>query len=226
VVVAEDASDTKTRLLRMAERLFAEQGFDGVSLRQLTAAAGVNLAAVNYHFGSKEGLLTAIFESRCRPMNEERLRLLAACAPEQGKPPNLEQIVAAFIAPALASTSSLAGGATFTRLRAMLAVEHNELARALIAKYFDGTSARFVAALARALPALSHAELYWRFHFLLGALYYTMINPNRIDHLSNGVCDASDVNAVMAQMVPFVAAGFRAPSLGAPKSRRGGRYRK
>ena len=61
---------------------------------------------------------------------------------------------------------------------------------------------------------------------LLGALYYTMINPNRIDHLSNGLCDAGDVNAVMAQMVPFVAAGFRAPSLGAPKPRRGGRDRK
>jgi AcrR family transcriptional regulator len=226
VVVADDASDTKTRLLRMAERLFAEQGFDGVSLRKLTAAAGVNLAAVNYHFGSKEGLLTAIFESRCRPMNDERLRLLEACTEKGGKTPVLEQIVAAFIAPALASTSSLAGGATFTRLRAMLAVEHNELARTLIAKYFDTTSTRFVTALARALPELSHAEVYWRFHFLLGALYYTMINPNRIDHLSNGLCDAGDVDAVMAQMVPFLAAGFRAPSLGVPRTRRGGRHRK
>lgn len=226
MVVADDASDTKTRLLRMAERLFAEQGFDGVSLRQLTAAAGVNLAAVNYHFGSKEGLLAAIFESRCLPMNDERLRLLEACAEKTGKAPVLEQIVAAFIAPALESTSSLAGGATFTRLRAMLAVEHNELARTLIAKYFDTTSTRFVTALARALPELSHAEVYWRFHFLLGALYYTMINPNRIDHLSNGLCDAGDVDAVMAQMVPFLSAGFRAPGLRVPRTRRGGRHRK
>jgi AcrR family transcriptional regulator len=220
VIVAEEASDTKTRLLRVAERMFAEQGFSGVSLRQLTAAAGVNLAAVNYHFGSKEGLLAAIFESRCRPMNEERLARLETCAEEAGKPPLLEQIIAAFIAPALSSTTDVAGGATFTRLRAVLSVEHNELARNLIAKYFDTTSTRFVAALARALPHLSHAEVFWRFHFLLGALYYTMINPGRIEHLSNGFCDASDVDAVMTQMVPFLAAGFRAPALG---SKTGGR---
>lgn len=214
MIVAEEASDTKTRLLRVAERMFADQGFNGVSLRQLTAAAGVNLAAVNYHFGSKEGLLAAIFESRCRPMNEERLARLETCVEEAGKPPLLEQIIAAFIAPALSSTSDVAGGATFTRLRAVLSVEHNELARNLIAKYFDTTSTRFVAALARALPHLTHAEVFWRFHFLLGALYYTMINPGRIEHLSNGICDASDVDAVMTQMVPFLAAGFRAPTLG------------
>src|SRR5581483_1005549 len=167
-----DASaDTKTRLLREAERRFAEHGYDGVSLRQLTAAAGVNLAAVNYHFGSKEGLLAAIFESRCRPMNAERLRLLEACGAAPGRPPLLEQILAAFIAPALTSTSDAAGGATFTRLRAMLAVEHNDLARSLIAKHFDATSTRFVAALAQALPHLARAEVFWRFHFLLGTLY-------------------------------------------------------
>ncbi|HVM80264.1 MAG TPA: TetR/AcrR family transcriptional regulator [Stellaceae bacterium] len=215
MILAEELSDTKTRLLRTAERMFAEQGYTGVSLRQLTAAAGVNLAAVNYHFGSKEGLLAAIFESRCRPMNEERLARLEACGEAPGRPPLLEQIIAAFIAPALASTGESAGGATFTRLRAVLSVEHNELARELIAKHFDATSTRFVAALARALPHLSRAEVFWRFHFLLGSLYYTMINPGRIEHLSDGLCDAGDADAVLTQMVPFLAAGFRAPSLDA-----------
>jgi len=219
VIVAEDLSDTKTRLLRTAERMFAEQGYTGVSLRQLTAAAGVNLAAVNYHFGSKEGLLAAIFESRCRPMNDERLARLEACGEAPGRP-LLEQIIAAFIAPALASTGESAGGATFTRLRAVLSVEHNELARELIAKHFDAASTRFVAALARALPHLGRAEVFWRFHFLLGSLYYTMINPGRIEHLSGGLCDAGDADAVLTQMVPFLAAGFRAPSLDAkPASR-------
>src|SRR5215472_7846744 len=105
VLVTEAAGDTKSRLLGVAERLFADQGFDGVSVRQLTAAAGVNLAAVNYHFGSKEGLLSAIFEQRCRPMNEERLRRLSDCAEHAHRPPMLEQIIAAFIAPALASSA-------------------------------------------------------------------------------------------------------------------------
>jgi len=211
VLAAEPASDTKSRLLQAAERLFAEHGFAGVSVRQLTAAAAANLAAVNYHFGSKEGLLGAIFEKRCRPMNEERLRQLEACEAAAGDPDRLEKIVAAFIAPALASSTDRGGGAVFTRLRAVLSVEHNELARALIARHFDATSERFVAALARALPHLSRAELYWRFQFLLGALYYTMINPGRIAHLSGGLCDAGDVEAVLAEMVPFIAAGLRAP---------------
>src|SRR5579864_479082 len=208
----DESSDTRTRLLRLGERMFAEQGYDGVSLRQLTAAARVNLAAVNYHFGSKEGLPTAIFENRCRPMNELRLRRLATCEADKNKPPLLEQLIAAYIEPALSSTTDAAGGATFTRLRAMLAVEHNELARKLIAKYFDATSSRFVAALAAALPHLTRAEVFWRFHFLLGALYYTMVNPSRIAHLSQGLCDATNVGAVLSEMVPFVAAGFRAPS--------------
>jgi AcrR family transcriptional regulator len=224
VLVAEPASDTKSRLLRVAERLFAEHGFGGVSVRQLTAAAAVNLAAVNYHFGSKEGLLAAIFEQRCRPMNEERMRRLTECDGTADHPAILEQIIAAFIAPALASSADRGGGATFTRLRAMLSVEHNELARALIARYFDATSDRFVSALARAVPHLSRAELFWRFQFLLGALYYTMINPSRIAHLSDELCDAGDVEAVLRQMVPFIAAGFRAPSgdiPSSPSSRRG-----
>ena len=224
-LVTAPASDTKSRLLAVAERLFADHGFDGVSVRQLTTAAGVNLAAVNYHFGSKEGLLAAIFEQRCRPMNEERLRRLADCADRANRPPMLEQIIAAFIAPALASGGDRDGGrAAFTRLRATLSVEHNELARALIARYFDATSQRFVAALGRLVPHLSRAELYWRFHFLLGALYYSMINPGRIAHLSDGICDSGDVEAVLTQMVPFIAAGFRASNLdrsGRARIRRG-----
>jgi AcrR family transcriptional regulator len=212
--VAEELNDTRTRLMRMGERMFAERGYNGVSLRQLTAAAGVNLAAVNYHFASKEGLLAAIFESRCRPMNELRLQRLAECVEEKGRPPLLEQLVAAYIGPALSSSSDAAGGTTFTRLRAMLAVEHNDLARQLIAKYFDSTSSRFIAAIAGTLPHLPRQEVFWRFHFLLGALYFTMVNPSRIAHLSRGLCDASDVDAAVREMVPFVAAGFRAPSAG------------
>lgn len=212
MAVSEESIDTRTRLMRIGERMFAADGYNRVSVRQLTAAARVNLAAVNYHFGSKEGLIEAIFDYRCRPMNEERLERLAACAEGQDRAPLLEQMIAAYIAPALSSTSEAAGGATFTRLRAMLAVEHNTLARKLIAKHFDGISSRFVTALMAVLPHLSRAELFWRFHFLLGALYFTMTNPTRIAHLSRGLCDATDVKAVMREMVPFVAAGFRAPS--------------
>jgi AcrR family transcriptional regulator len=222
-LTGSSASGTKLRLLRVAEQLFAEHGFRGVSVRQLTAAAGVNLAAVNYHFGSKEGLLAAIFEQHCRPMNEERLRRLSHSTEHADDPAVLEQIIAAFIGPALASSAGHSGGAAFTRLHAMLSVEHNELARTLIARHFDATSGRFIAALARALPHLSREELFWRFHFLLGALHYTMINPRRIAHGSDEIRDAEDVETVLAWMVPFIAAGFRAPRSNFPNAPRGHR---
>jgi AcrR family transcriptional regulator len=213
-----DEPGTRERILRVAEQLFAEHGFNGVSVRTLTAAANVNLAGISYYFGSKEGLLAAIYESHCRPMAEERLRRLTACVEGPGRAPLLEQIIAAFIGPALDSTiDAVGGGAVFTRLRAMLAHESNALAKALVAKHFDATSRRFVAALAECLPGLGREEVLWRFHFLLGTLYYTMITPDRIVHLSQGLCDPSDVATVMAQMVRFVAAGFRAPADGATK---------
>jgi AcrR family transcriptional regulator len=210
-----EEAGARERLLRVAARLFAEHGFNGVSVRTITAAAGVNLAAVSYYFGSKEGLLAAIYESHCRPMAAERVRLLEACAPGPGRPPMLEQIIAAFIGPALDATiDAVGGGAVFTRLRAVLAHENNALAKQLVAEHFDATSRRFIAALALSLPRLAREEVYWRFHFLLGALYYTMITPDRIRHLSDSICDPADVAGVMAEMVRFVAAGFRAPCLG------------
>lgn len=213
-----DETSTRERILRVAEQLFAEHGFNGVSVRTLTAAANVNLAGISYYFGSKEGLLAAIYESHCRPMAEERLRLLSACAETPGRAPLLEQIIAAFIGPALDSTIDAAGGgAVFTRLRAMLAHENNALAKALVAEHFDATSRRFVEALAACLPELGREVVLWRFHFLLGTLYYTMITPDRIVHLSNGLCDPSDVATVMAQMVRFIAAGFRAPAENTPE---------
>jgi AcrR family transcriptional regulator len=208
-----DEKGTRERILRVAEQLFAEHGFNGVSVRTLTAAANVNLAGVSYYFGSKEGLLAAIYDSHCRPMAEERLRLLAVCAEGKGRAPLLDQIIGAFIGPALDSTiDAVGGGAVFTRLRAMLAHENNALAKELVETHFDATSRRFVEALAACLPELGRDEVLWRFHFLLGTLYYTMITPDRIAHLSDGICDASDVATVMAQMVRFIAAGFRAPA--------------
>ena len=209
--VEPEEEGTRERILTVAERLFAERGFNGVSLRTLTAEAGVNLASVGYHFDSKEGLIAAIFDRRCRPMMQERLRLLAACAEGPGRPPMLEQIIEAFVLPAISQTADVAGGgATFTRLRAVLRHENSELARKLIAENFDETSARFVDALHRCLPRLSRDAIHWRFHFLLSALYYTTIDPGRIRHLSGGCCDPADTKVAVRELVRFVAAGFRA----------------
>ena len=207
----DDRDSTRERILSVATELFAAQGFNGVSLRTLTTEAGVNLASVSYHFRSKEGLIAAIFDRHCAPMIEDRRCRLAACEEKPGRPPLLEQIIEAFITPALdVSADTSGGGATFSRLRAVLAHENQALAEELISKHFDSTSAEYVEALQRCLPQLSRADVYWRFHFLLGALYYTSVNPKRIRQLSNGKCDPANTAAAIREMVKFVAAGFRA----------------
>lgn len=210
--VAEDNEGTRERLLAVGERLFAEKGYSGVSLRVLTAEAGVNLASVGYHFGSKDGLIAAIFERRCQPMMDERRRRLAACAEGPGRPPLLEQIIDAFVAPAIsAATDAAHGGTIFTRLRAVLRHENHELAKKLIARNFDDTSRQFIDALHRCLPYLGREDVCWRFHFLLAALYYTSVDHERLRRLSGGLCDPADADTAVREMVKFVAAGFRAP---------------
>ena len=205
-----DVERTRERILQIATQLFAADGFHTVSLRRLTQEASVNLASVGYHFGSKEGLIAAIFARHCEPMMAHRRAMLLACAEKRGRPPMLEQIIEAFIVPAIAATEDNADRATFTRLRAVLAHENNKLAHSIISKYFDATSTLFIEALHRFVPHLSREEVLWRFHFLLSALYYTTVNPMRIQLLSHGKIDPTDERKAIAEMVKFVAAGFRA----------------
>jgi AcrR family transcriptional regulator len=90
------AQDTRERILDAAEREFAENGLQATSLRTITAAAEANLASVNYHFGSKDGLVKAVFARRLEPLNEARLALLADCESSAGgEPPRLERVVEA-----------------------------------------------------------------------------------------------------------------------------------
>ena len=214
----ELAAGTKERILLTAERLFAEHGIGNVSLRTITKEANVNLAAIHYHFGSKLGLLRPIVERRAKPIAQQRLRLLRECAEAANGSPSLEELLSAFLIPALrASRNPDLGGVNFMRLRARLATEAGELWNRLIGEQFDATSKEFMSALARALPDVSLPVLQWRFHFLLGVMLYTMINPGRIQILTKGACDPSDVETALRQMIPFLAAGFRAP---APPARR------
>jgi AcrR family transcriptional regulator len=215
----EPEESAPQRLIAAAERLFAERGFNGVSVREIAAAAGVNPAGVAYYFRGKEGLLAEVYRRHCQPMTEERYRLLAAaCA--RGRPPALAEVLEAFIRPALRRTGD--GTAPVTRLRAVLAAENSELLDQLVAENFDSSSARFIDALAECLPHLSRDDLYWRFHFLLGTVSYTASGPHRIRMLSRGRCDPADADAVIRELVPFAVAGLTAPPAAAPPRRRRG----
>jgi AcrR family transcriptional regulator len=207
---AEAEGGSRDRLLKAAERLFAERGFDGVSVREIAAAAEVNSASVAYYFRSKEGLLSEVYRRHCEPMNEERFRLLAATLSRK-RPPDLAEVLEAFIRPALKVTADEKGDAVFMRLRALLSAERSELFEQLVAENFDLSSSRFIDALAQCLPHLSREDLYWRFHFLLGTIYYTAAGPQRIRSLSQGRCDTMDPEAVMRELIPFLIAGLSAP---------------
>jgi AcrR family transcriptional regulator len=209
-----DGNDLQTpeRILATAEEMFAEQGYWGVSLRSITRASGVNIAAIHYHFGSKQELLERIFEKRCAPMNAERLRLLGECHEAPDRPPVLEQILEAYLRPSLIWPDDPGGARRFLRLRAVLSHENESLAAELISRHFNEVSRTFAAALRAALPQFSEEDVYWRFQFLLAAQYYTLSNPGRVAILSEGKCDPSDAEAALRHMVPFCAAVFRSPA--------------
>jgi AcrR family transcriptional regulator len=213
----EPDGSAQERLVAAAERLFAERGFNGVSVREIAAAAAVNAAGVAYYFRSKEGLLAEVYRRHCRPMNEERFRLLAA-ARERARPPGIAEVLAAFIRPALMLTGN--GHAPVTRLRAVLSAENSDLLDQLVAENFDQSSSRFVEALAECLPHLSREDIYWRFHFLLGTVYYTASGPHRIRALSQGRCDPADAAAVIRELIPFLIGGLSAPSVRKPSAER------
>jgi AcrR family transcriptional regulator len=203
----------RERILEVAERLFAEHGMSGVGLRAISAEAKVNLASIAYHFGSKDGLLEALFAQRAAPIAEERLRLLAQCYETSAKP-QLEDILDAFLRPALVlGVQPQFGGPAFVKLRARLATEPEALSRKILSKAFDDSSRKFIEAIAGALPELPRAEIEWRFHFMLGAMFYTMADSGRIQALTKGRIDPGNVKRALRHMIPFLAAGFRSAAM-------------
>ncbi len=204
----------REKILASAAQLFSEHGFNGVSVRDIAASAGVNSALVGYYFGGKQGLLAEVYMRHCTPLTQERARLLKSFS--RDAQPTLEQILEAFIRPSLEVTTDEHGRSTFTRLRAILSGENSALLEQLVADNFDKSIRTFVTALAKCLPHLSREDILWRFHFLLGAVYYTGSGPHRIYALSHHHCDPSDPVATASEMIPFLAAGFRAPAADFP----------
>ena len=198
------SAETKTRILDAAEKLFAEKGLDATSHRDLTRAAGVNLAAINYHFGSKQGVLAAVFERRIGPINTERLARLDEV--EKGGHADLESILRAFLAPAFERVRRGGGEhAGFMRLVGRTHAETNEDVRACFIHQFDEVFERFSDSLARSLHLpLRVAQL--RLRFVIGTMAHLLV--------WHDLPGASDDD--MEQLVSFAAAGFRVPVAGEP----------
>jgi len=218
------ARDTGTReaLLEAAEELFSQRGFNAVSVREIAQAAGANLGSIPYHFGSKENLLLEIYRAHCGPMNARRLELMGEAERISDRDERLAAVIRGWIVPAFSSGSDRrGGGARFTRLRAILQAEGNEAAREVIARTFDDTSNALIDAIGNILPQLSRDTIVWRCHFLLGALYYALINPERVSRLSDGAARGDDFGAAIDQLVAATAAAMKADAPAAPKGRNG-----
>ena len=217
--VGTEPRPVRQRLLDAGEELFAQHGWNGVSIRTIAAAADVSLAALNYHFGEKEKLLAEIFAARAKPIAAERMRRLDALEAEGKGEMTLEAVIDAFLRPALTVGAEF-GGRVFVKLRARLATEPEAFSRRILADAFDASSRRYLMALQALLPDLALADLAWRFHFLLGSMVYTMADPGRIQSLAGDVCDPGDVEAALRHLAPFLAAGFRSPPPAKPRRRK------
>jgi AcrR family transcriptional regulator len=202
---------TRDRILDAAEKLFAERGFYGVSIRDVTGAVDVDVALVAYHFGNKQGLLDAVLLRRAADLNDERLALLnAVLATGARRLPRLEDIIDAFTHPLL--DRSTRGSPGWKSYFALVAEINNspEFGGVLMTRFFDPVVQRFIEAIRLALPDADDRDIYWAYHFLSGALTLTFAETGRIDKLSGGVCKSSDLASVHERLVPFCAAGFRA----------------
>jgi AcrR family transcriptional regulator len=203
-------SDTKERILDAAEQLFAERGYAATSLRSIVAAARVNLAAIHYHFHSKEALLEAVIIRRAAPINQERLRLLAECRTAAGrKPPALEDLLQAFLAPTFRVARERAGAVRFMRLVARIHAE-GDLLPAMVKSHFGPMLASYTSAFLAALPHLTFEEFFGRAHLAMGAAAQALRPPTRIEGLS-AAHDPQDGEAVLQRLISFLIAGFQAP---------------
>jgi len=204
-------TDTKERILDTAERLFAAHGFAGTSLRAVTKDAGVNLAAVHYHFGTKEDLLRAVLSRIVIPVNRERLQMLEQVEAAAGSaPPSLEGILEAFIAPDLRLIRDLGErGVIITRFLGRSYTEPAEMVQALSREHYEELGQRFMEAFARALPEVPQAEVYWRFKLVVGVLTYILADTGPT--MGGYAEDLSDVDGTLRRLVAFLAAGLRAP---------------
>lgn len=199
----------RDRILDAAEKLFAEHGFDGVTLRQIASEAEVDVALANYHFGKKFDLFEAVFQRRADDLNSARREALQRAtdrAGEQG--PSVEQIVEAFLRPLEIAQEAADDG--WRNYLALIAYINNSpyWGTRMMSRMFDDLVNEFIDALKQALPNAVEEDIYWCYQNLSGALTLTLAQTGRIDLLSGGVCHSRDVKSAYDRMIPFVAAGF------------------
>ncbi|MBL0712835.1 MAG: TetR family transcriptional regulator [Desulfosarcina sp.] len=207
-------SDTKTRILDAAERLFALRGFQRTSIKRLACEAEVNLAAVNYHFGSKAALAERVIERRLRPINRQRMERLEAVqqdAARQGCRPLAEDVLRAFIEPAFAPTEIMQSERYFLAIAGQVFSGPNDTIRSLFIRHFTPPFLLLFQLMKAALSGLPEGVLWWRLHFVIGALVHCMHMFGTRLPAPNFFPLPDNADTVVKLLIPFVTNGMKAP---------------
>ena len=204
------ARDTREHLLDTAETLFAQRGFYGVSVRDITQAADVDVSMVNYHFGTKQELIAAVFDRRAQVVNADRLEQLEEARRRSWpKPPAPEALLQAYVIPLVRRLKENTPG--WRNYFALVAEVNNSPEwSALMTQHFDPFIRQFIAAMQEALPDCTERDLYWANHFFSGAITLSLAQTGRVERLSGGLCDSSHVDELYTRLLTLFSAGFRA----------------
>jgi AcrR family transcriptional regulator len=201
---------TKDRILNAAERLFSERGIDGVSMREIASAAGVQLAMISYHFRTKEGLYRAVFQRRVDPITGERISKLRALMARTNPSPSIEEVLEALARPWV-ELRDKRGGLLYTRLIAREVGDPREGSRGIVKDMLDPVALEFIDAMQRVLPDHPRSEIHWAYHFFIGGLLLILLKQERIQRLSGVLCDMTDGEQVIEEIVGLFARALRNP---------------
>lgn len=216
VLLKEKPSEIRQRILQEAIARFAHKGCELTTIREITQATQVNLASVNYYFGSKEGLLHAVLDAVLGPLNDARSHLLDAAEAHYGQHPiPIDILLDALLRPLVDTAKTPDGGRIVVRLLQHLRATPEHSVTSLLSAQFDQVAHRFIDAFAHTLPYLPRAEVIWRYEFARGAAMHVLTDADprsgRLAMLSQGLCDNSHDERVLSQLLAFVSAGFAAP---------------
>jgi AcrR family transcriptional regulator len=210
------AEDPRDRIISAAKDVFIEQGFDLATVREITLRADVNVAAVNYYFGSKDELISEVLNLMMEPYTHARIAALEACekAASPGLP-SLEDVVEALVRPMVQLSRDASGARPLTRLILQIRSRPRDLTTRFFIRRVDPAIFRFINALSQVAPSLTRKDIFWRYNFAIGAVMQVLTDSDpssyRLKQLSDGLCDTDDDEQIILQLKSFICAGFLAP---------------
>ncbi|MBC8126212.1 MAG: TetR/AcrR family transcriptional regulator [Gloeobacteraceae cyanobacterium ES-bin-144] len=204
-------SESKRRLLDAAEKLFADRGFEAVSVRDVTQLAKANVAAINYHFGNRDGLIASVVTRYMTPINEQRLARLDTLERKwTGKAVPLEEAIDALVRPLVGMVrKSELSERLFCKLLGRISSMQGDGMPPAVEDQIKALSIRFTRAFSKSLPSVSQEDLVWRTHFVVGAMIHMLMSQEMLIRLTNGACGTPTMEATLSRFIRFAAAGLR-----------------